>query len=233
LEQCNRIGDSIAHRIERSNAWLAFHRPVRTKDYLNGQAYLEWRVTFPALGRWHELFCVAKKVDAVFDIELGVVGSRKVSSCEIACASYHEKSPVFVDHVEFVKANKATIPSWVWLQVSHLFDRQRAGFPGFVFDPFLELIPVGDDGKAGIVGTAPLSDSASRNDVIQCRAQAMHCISDDEGCLTWDRFRERYVEPVLACVEVEFFPNAVRVASKPTEDLEIRVSDVRLRTMQL
>lgn len=233
METLHNLADQRSGFIERSNAWYVSERPVTREDYVNGQAYLEWYLTFKAFGVWHKAFFVTKKIDPILDLDLGVVGSPDVAVSEVAssCDGYH--SPVFVDQVELVKIDKCACPSWVWFQITNNPLRGFAGFPNFVYQPVFKVGAVAGRGESGIVRRPPGGYRASGNEVVEGCSKIVRGVPNRHGNLRWQRLREGYVEAMLVRTKVTFMANAVRVLTEIPENEVIHLADVRLRALQL
>ena len=219
--------------IERSNAWYISERPVTGKDYFDGQAYLEWVFRFVAVGRWHKALFVTKKEYSILDGDLGSICATDVPKSEISGSGDRQHSPVFVDQIELMEIDQGVRSSWIWFQVTDDVLGRFTGFPGFVFQPLLEVEPVGRCGERGVVWGFPHGDSAGRDQIVERCPKIVNGIADGARNLRWQALRERYVEPILARTKVRFLPNAVRVLTEVAEDEVIHLSDVRLRALQL
>ena len=233
METLHNLPDQRGDFIERSNAWYVSERPVTGKDYLDGQAYLEWVFGFAALGRWHKALFVTKKVDPILDNDLGLIGTADVLEAKIPGTGDCQHSPVFVDQIELVEVDQCVRPSWIWFQITDNAFGGFAGFPNFVFQPLFEVEPVGRDREGGIVGGSTSSTRTGGNKVIERCPKVVNRVTDRDRDLWWQALREGNVEPILARTKVRFLPNAVRVLTEIPEDEVIHLSDVRLRALQL
>lgn len=233
MEALHNLSDQRSGFIERANAWYVSERPVTGKDYLDGQAYLEWVFSFSAFDRWHKALFVTKKVNAILDRDLGLIGPADMPEAKIPGTGDGQHSPVFVDQIELMEVDQGVRPSWIWFQVTDDILGRFAGFPGFVFQPFFEVEPVGRCGERGVVGGLACGDSAGSDQVIERRPKVVNGVADGDRNFRWQALRERYVEPMLARTKVSFLPNAVRVLAEIPEDEVIHLSNVRLRALQL
>lgn len=225
--------NECSHLVERFNAWYVSERPVTWKDYLDGQAYLEWNSAFPVRGVWHKAFFVTKKIDPILDDDFGLVRARDVAVTKVTCTCHDQNSPVFVDQVQLVKVDQSVCPSWIWFQITNNLLGGFTGFPNFVFNPLSEIEPVGRGRKARIIGRASVGDGTCRNEVVQGCPEVVDRIADDDRDFCWQWLGKRYVEPMLARTKVTFMPNAVRVLAEVAENEVVKFGDVRLRALQL
>lgn len=233
MELTKDASDEIERLRQRFNARYVSERPLTWEHYINGQAYLEWRLCFAALGRWDELFLVAKKVDPILVYELGLVGSGDVPVSEIASPSDRQHSPVFVHQVEFVEVDERVYPSWIWAKVSDYLHGDLAGFPSFVFKALFEVGRAVGSREARISGRLSVGRGARRDKIVERGPKIVNGIADDGGEDSWRRLYEGNVIPMLARIKIRFHPDSVSVLTEVGEDEIVHLSDVRLRALQL
>lgn len=233
MESLHNLSNQSGGFVERFNAWYVSERPVTWKDYLDGQAYLEWAFHFPALDRWHKAFFVTKKIDTALDFELGLVPARNMPVSEVARTGDRQNSPVFVDQVHLVEVDERVEPSWIWFQITNNLFGGFTGFPNFVFNPAFEVEAVSRGREGGVVRASPGSRGTGRNEVVEGGAKVVDRIADCDREFGWRRLRERNVEPMLARTKVQFLPDQVRVLAEIAENEVVHLSNVRLRALQL
>ena len=144
-----------------------------------------------------------------------------------------QNSPVFVDQVELVEVNERVESSWIWFQVTNELHGSITGFPGFVFQPAFESVPVASGGEGCVIRGSAIRYGAGRDEIVESGAQIVNGIANSEWDSFWQWFRERYVEPMLARTKVRFMPDLVRVLTEIPEDQKVHLSNVRLRALQL
>lgn len=226
--------DSTEELVKRSNDLFASQRrygwPSR-KDYIHGQAYLGWVLTFTINGRWHELRFQAQVMDWRFDLNSVEWPAWQQGVSEIAEGHTDDERLVLIDDVSFVQAPEGIIPSRIRVKVA----AELHDFVTSVFCPILDdgINVVSEFGEREIRLIDALASGCciGADHEVKRGPQIMDCVTKDARYFKWGRFLDVDVESRLPRLRVDLLPDMVWMSAEEAVDEKVHLSDVKLRPL--